>query len=113
MATYVTCQATPIDDGVLLAIAGRIDFSNSASLHQEMAQHLTQRHPRVILDLTDLSHMDSSGVAILVQTLQTQTANKGKLVLCNLAPRVEGIFVIARLAPIFTIVPDVEAAKTV
>ena len=111
MATYVTCQATPIDDGVLLAIAGRIDFSNSASLHRELDQHLSQQHPRVVMDLTDLTYMDSSGVAAMVQALQTQTGNNGKLVLCNLEPRVEGIFTIARLTTIFTIVPDVEAAK--
>ena len=112
MATYATWQATPIDDGVLLAIAGRIDFSNSTALHKELDHHLAQRHQRVVLDMADLTHMDSSGVATMVQALQAQAGNDGKLVLCNLTPRVQGIFTIARLDTIFTIVSDVEAAKT-
>jgi anti-sigma B factor antagonist len=66
----------------------------------------------MVVDLTGVQYMDSSGVAVLVEALQSQTRKGNKLVLCCLQPKVKGIFEIARLNMVFKIVDDVEAART-
>lgn len=111
MAGVVTCQAATIDDGLLITVSGDVDFSSSAQLHIELAEYLERQPQRMILDLGRVTYMDSSGLAMLVQTLSVQTKRNAKLVLCNLAERVRGIFQIARLDMIFTIVADAEQAK--
>ena len=113
MAKPPTYHATPIDDGVLVAVSGEVDFNNASELHVELDRHLAGAPKRMIVDLAGVRYMDSSGLATMVQALQAQKAQNGKLVLCNLPDRVHGVFRIARLDSIFTIVPDVEAAKTV
>ena len=112
MVKHPTCHATPLDDGVLLALAGKIDYSNATDLYAQLAHHLAQHPERLILDLTKLTHMDSSGVATLIRAMQQQRDRGAKLILCNLTAPVRGIFQIARLDAIFTIVPDTETAKT-
>ena len=112
MAKSPTYLATPLDDGVLVAVSGEIDFNNAAELHVELERHMAASPKRMILDLAGVRYMDSSGLATLVQALQARKAQNGKLVLCNLPDRVYGVYKIARLDTIFTIAPDVEAAKT-
>ena len=111
MAGVMTCQATSIEDGLLLSVAGDVDLGSSGQLHVELQRQLAHEPQRLILDLGGVAYMDSSGVATLVQALQMQTRRGAKLVLCNLAERVRGIFQIAGLDKIFTIVADTEAAK--
>lgn len=112
MSTSVTAQSEALDDGVLLRVQGDIDYSCSTELRQLIAAELDKAPDRLVIDLAGVSYMDSSGVATLVEALQTQTKAKRKLILCNLQDRVKGIFEIARLTMVFTIVEDEAAAKT-
>ena len=67
---------------------------------------------RLVVDLSGVSYMDSSGVATLVEAMQVQRQKDNKLVLCALQPRVKGIFQISRLDTMFTIADDRETAVT-
>ena len=100
-----------IDDGVCLQLTGEIDLSRSPELRHLLIQTAAEKHPRVVIDLSGVPYMDSSGVATLVEALQAQRKGGGKMVLCSLQPKVMSIFEIARLNMVFTIVDDLEAAK--
>jgi anti-sigma B factor antagonist len=106
-------QRQDLDDGFLVALTGEIDFSNSPKVRVEVQKALSTRPARLVLDLSAVPYMDSSGVATLVEALQGQRQHGGKLVLCRMQPRVRGIFDIARLDSVFTIVEDSEAALAV
>jgi anti-sigma B factor antagonist len=97
-------------DGVLIRLQGDIDFSRSPGLRGELMGLLRQNVPRMVIDLAGVPYMDSSGVAVLVEALQTQRARKHKLILCHMQPKVKGIFEISRLNQLFTIAEDVAAA---
>jgi len=105
-----SCQTQAIDGGTLIAISGEIDFNAAPELRNAL-QSATKNAKKLIVDLAQVPYMDSSGVAVLVETLQTQRRNGNQLILCNLQPKVVGIFEIARLDMVFTIVSDLEAAK--
>ncbi len=100
----------PISDGVIVRVKGDIDFSKSPELRQGLIGLLREGLDRLVVDLAGVQYMDSSGVAVLVELLQTQRKRNQKLVLCNMQPKVKGIFEIARLHMVFTIVDSVERA---
>ena len=101
-----------IDDGMLIEVQGEINFTTSPALRAELMSVLQPGLSRLVVDLSDVTHMDSSGVATLVEAMQIQRQNDNKLVLCSLQPRVKGIFQISRLDNVFTIVDDRETAVT-
>ena len=103
-----------IDDGILVYVAGDIEYSKSPVLRAELFGLLKQNEPeRLILDLSGVAYMDSSGIATIVETLQFQRRLGNKLVLCSLQTKVTSMFEIANLDSLFTIVDSVEKAKTV
>lgn len=102
----------PIDDGVLLHVTGEIDLSGSPVLRHELAAVQKAKPRRVIVNLTHVEYMDSSGVATLVEALQVARGNGSRLVLCGMNERVRSIFEIARLDTVFKIVGDVDSAKS-
>lgn len=111
MSKPVSSETTDLGDGKLISVAGDVDYSCSNDLRAALHEALEGGPARLVIDLQGVTYMDSSGVATLVEVLQMQTKSNKKLVLCNLQQRVQGIFEIARLTSVFTIVADVEAAK--
>jgi len=109
----MTVTTTPIADGYVLTISGDVDYSRSSELRAAILGVLRAPVARLIIDLSGVGYMDSSGVAVLVEALQTQRKRSGKLVLCDMQPKVKGIFEIARLHTVFIIVADRAAAETV
>lgn len=109
----VISRTEPLPDGILVVLAGEIDLSVSPALRAALLE-LSQKQPRrMVLDMTGVPYSDSSGIAVLVEMLQLQRRQQGKLVLCGLQPKVKSIFEIARLTTIFTITDNVDAGKTV
>ncbi len=97
-------------DGVYVALGGEIDLSSSPALRHELLAIAARKPGRLVVDLTDVPYMDSSGVATLVEAFQQQRKNSGRMVLCGLQAKVRSIFEIARLDMVFDIVDDKQAA---
>ena len=94
-------------DTVVVAARGEIDLNNSPELRSELFSILNKHAPkRVILNLGEVPYMDSSAIAVLVETLQKLRKSGGKVFLTNLQPRVQGLIEIARLGTIFVITKD-------
>jgi anti-sigma B factor antagonist len=71
-----TVEVSPAADGLLaIALFGEIDFSNSASVVDQIGPALTQAQPsRVEVDLTGVTFLDSSGIGVLVTAYRGATA---------------------------------------
>ncbi len=111
-AEILVSETQDLPDGVVAGLYGEIDFGRSPALRQQLMAVLQQKKPaRLVLDLTAVPYMDSSGVATLIEILQAQRRLGARLVLFGLQPKVRGIFEIARLNSVFTIAGDVESAK--
>ena len=109
----VVVRTEPIEGGFVVSLKGDIDFSRSPDLRIQLMKVLDRPLDRLILDLGGVPYMDSSGVAVLVETLQVQRKRGKKLVLCHMQPKVQGIFEIAQLHRVFNIARDVAAAAQV
>src|ERR1700753_2078060 len=104
-------QAPQDGNAVFGVVRGEIDLHNSPQLRAALLQVMTQASPtKLVLNLAEVPYMDSSAIAVFVETLQKLRKAGGKLYLTNLQPRVKGLLEIARLDSIFVICADEKEA---
>ncbi|HPW65316.1 MAG TPA: STAS domain-containing protein, partial [Candidatus Omnitrophota bacterium] len=62
--------------------------------------------PKILIDLSKVDYMDSSGIATFVEAFQRTKRYSGRLILAGLTAAVRGVFEIAKLENIFEIAAD-------
>ncbi len=94
----------------VLPLEGEIDLHVSPGIAASLSTMVAQRPKQLIVDLSRVSYIDSSGLAVLIEAMQNVAQYDGKFALAGLQDSVRPIFEIARLDQVFRIFPDVEAA---
>jgi len=79
-----------------------LDASNASELKRDIAP-LLQANSKVVLDLSAVRFMDSSGLGAMLSCLRQLTAKNGDLKLCGMSKQVRGAFELVRLHRIFDI----------
>jgi anti-sigma B factor antagonist len=82
-----------------------LDASNASELKRDIATVL-QANTKVVLDLSRVRFMDSSGLGAMLSCLRQLNARKGDLKLCGMSTQVRGAFDLVRLHRIFEIYPN-------
>ena len=80
--------------------SGRI-VSSTAQKFRTTVRDLIPGTNRIVLDLTDVSHMDSSGLGVLVGIYLNAKRQECELRVINLNQRLKELFRITKLAAIF------------
>ena len=101
-----------VNDATVFRPHGEIDLSRSPELRVQLTEVQGNRPDRLVIDLSQVPYMDSSGVATLVEAMQVSRKHGGQLILCGMQERVRSIFEIARLDTVFTIVDTTSEATT-
>ncbi|MCX5673048.1 MAG: STAS domain-containing protein [Planctomycetota bacterium] len=94
----------------IVTTRGEVTVFSSAALRTTLRRAAEARPPLLVLDLSGTVYIDSSGVATIVEALQTVQGYKGRLVLAGVTPRVRGTFEIVRLDRLFVMVGSVGEA---
>jgi len=95
----------------VLVLEGEIDLHESPRVKEGVRQLLEDNPPRVFVDFSHVTYIDSSGMAVLIEAMQRVNAYGGKLALFGIHDAVESIFHIAQLDQVFRIFPDQAAAE--
>lgn len=95
---------------VLTVLEERLDASNSAELRDAILRQLEPEGRQLVLDLSQVSFIDSSGLGALLSGFKTANLRSGTLVLAGLQPRVQSMFELTRLHRVFEIFPSTAAA---
>lgn len=98
-------------DALILKLAGEIDLHSSPELRLTISDAVNQAKPRLIVDLSNVPYMDSSGVGTLVEAKRMVERNKAQMILVNPQPRVLSVFEITHLDRFFTIRANIEEAR--
>jgi anti-sigma B factor antagonist len=101
---------TPPDSSNVLPLKGEIDLHVSPRVASSLQAIVATKPKQVVVDLSAVSYIDSSGLAVLIEGMQNVAAYGGKFALAGLQDTVRPIFEIARLDQVFRIFPDVAAA---
>jgi anti-sigma B factor antagonist len=98
-------------DVTILGISGRLDLSSANELKAAAHEIVNKGDCRLILDMSQVEFINSSGLGALVSLLKDVRMNNGRLKLVNLAPFVKEIFEITQLNNIFDICGDEKRAR--
>src|SRR5262245_37722558 len=94
----------------VLPLEGEIDLHVSPRVAESLRTMIEPKPARLVVDLSAVSYIDSSGLAVLIEAMQNVEAYGGKFFLAGLQENVRPIFEIARLDQVFIIFPHVDAA---
>ena len=87
----------------LFIVQGQVDMHTSPDLRQHLRKALESRSAPLVVDLTEVAFIDSSGLATLIEALQGVGKYGGKLHLVGLSPAVKNLFRLSNLTSIFDI----------
>ncbi len=85
---------------ITVRCSGRIT-SNTSGLLQTTVRSLLPETKSLVLDLTDVNHMDSSGLGTVVGLYVSAKRQRCTLKLINLSQRLQDLFRITKLAAVF------------
>ena len=91
-----------------LAFHGRITVQNSGEMRAALRNGLSGNPPELALDLSDVSYMDTSGVATLVEAARIARRQRTRLSLRGLCDQPRYLFEMARFDRLFD-APSAEA----
>jgi len=100
------------EDAVTVSVTGDIDMSSSNKMRDALSPLFQNDNKVIVVDLSGVSYIDSSGIATLVEGLQWSHSSKNKFRLAALTPGVKDVFEIARLLTVFEVFETKEQALT-
>jgi anti-sigma B factor antagonist len=100
-----------VGDVSVVDVAGRITLGEgSSALRDTIKDLLSNGHMKILLNLGDVSYIDSSGIGELVSGFTTVTNKGGQLKLLNLNKRVKDLLQITKLYTVFDVHEDEASA---
>jgi len=95
-------------EGVTIAeVEGEINISTSPELKKRFEK---VSEPKVIINLSKVDYVDSSGLATLVEILKKARSRGGSIHLTHLSDKVRSLFEITKLDKLFGIYSDDQTA---
>ena len=92
----------PGDDGSTLRLRGRLNIDSSPALRDRLLAMLQAHSPQaVIVDFTDVSYIDSSGIATVVEALGMARMRQTTLCLQGLQGRLLHLFQVIGISTLF------------
>ena len=102
-----------VDPVVIYKLSGKITTEfDYEELEAKVFSMLNKNYYRIVFDLKNLTHTNSSGISLFMRTLTKARIMGGELVLTHISGNVEKIFQISKLDEIYTICEsNVDAAN--
>jgi anti-sigma B factor antagonist len=94
----------------VVALRGDFTLDTAPSLGRKLVKLSKKDKVMLILNLAELSAIDTAGIATLVEVLRTLNSRHGKLRLSGLSERFRRVMQLARLDRIFAVYDTVDAA---
>jgi anti-sigma B factor antagonist len=91
-------------------VAGRLTSFESGALRSSIAQLLKEGRKQIVLNLSGLDYLDSSGVGELVHTYMSVIKRGGEMKVVGLTEKVEEILKITQLHQVFQEFQDEQSA---
>lgn len=88
----------------------RLDALIAPEFKKNMEKLISEGNTHIILDISDLSFMDSSSLGAMVAVLKL-TGSHGKMIICGASGSVMDLFKLTRMDRVFTLVKNIEQAK--
>jgi anti-sigma B factor antagonist len=94
----------------LLDVSGRLTSFETGALRDSISKLLKQGRKDIVLNLSSLKYLDSSGIGELARVYVTVVKQSGQMKVVGLSSRIEEVLKITQLYQVFPEFPDEEAA---
>lgn len=95
---------------VITFLVDHLDAANANDIRRSIHNEI-DKSTRLVIDMSQLQFVDSSGLGVLVATLRLIDKNKGILRLCSMTEPVQALFDLMRMHRVFRIHNSVSEAK--
>jgi len=96
-----------VGDVSVIDVAGRITLGEgSSALREALREMVGKNQKKILLNLGEVTYIDSSGIGELVSGFTTVTNSGGNLKLLNLNKRVKDLLQITKLYTVFDVHED-------
>ncbi len=103
----VKLNTRQVGDVSVVDVAGRITLGEGSSALRDLLREMVGKgEKKILLNLGDVSYIDSSGIGELVSGFTTVTNSGGQLKLLNLNKRVKDLLQITKLYTVFDVHED-------
>ena len=101
-----------VGEVMIVDVSGKITLGDGGdvALRDKMRSLIQQDHKKVLLNLGDVSYVDSSGIGELVSSYTTTNHNGGQLKLLNQTKKIHDLLTITKLLTVFESFDDEGAA---
>ena len=100
-----------VDDIIILEPKGKIIGGPDATLlHDKLHDFIDQNKKKVIIDLSKVEWMNSTGLGILISGLTTMKNNGGELKLASVTAKIQSLLTITKLITVFENYDSVETS---
>jgi len=107
----VKLNTRQVGDVTVIDVAGRITLGEgSSALRDALRELVGKNQKKILLNLGEVSYIDSSGIGELVSGFTTVTNSGGNLKLLNLNKRVKDLLQITKLYTVFDVHEDEASA---
>ena len=96
----------------IVDLSGEVDIHGTPRLKETLASLTKEGRPKLLVNLSKVTYIDSSGLGVLVGALKEATKEGGRLVLAGMTREVRTVFDLTRLAKFFEIYDDEATAKS-
>jgi len=98
------------EDVAVVYLSGAILFGEESASLRSLVRDLLNQSNQIVLDLKDVSYIDSGGLGTLVALYASAKKVGGEIKLSRLGPRANEVLQITKLMTIFDVYEDVDAA---
>jgi anti-sigma B factor antagonist len=103
----MTASTRKIEGVNIIDLSGRITIGEGTIMLREAVRSLLQKNEKkILLNLADVSYIDSSGIGELVSSFTTVGTQGGKLKLLSLTKKVHDLLSITKLLTVFEVFDD-------
>ena len=102
-------QIKDLNGAVVISFEGDVDLQSSPHAREVLLECVNRNRP-LLVDLSGVNYIDSSGVASLVEALQNARKRGSNLFLVAVSETAMRVFKLARLETVFTIFDTLEEA---
>ena len=107
----VKLNTRQVGDVTVIDVSGRITLGEGSSALRDILRELTAKgDKKILLNLGDVSYIDSSGIGELVSAYTTVRNQGGELKLLNLTRKVHDLLQITKLYTVFDVKDDEASA---
>jgi anti-sigma B factor antagonist len=109
----LTVSTSEIGGTQALKLAGELNFDTAPKLRRQLTRKVKKQERDIVVDLSDLSFMDTCGLATLIETRQRAGEYGGRVIMVGVSEMIREVMQITRVEELFTLVDDPDEAEDI